>query len=321
MTGTSIRIGLTGDVMLGRLVNEQVAVAGYRYPWGNMLPVLKSTDLNIINLETTLTLHGEPAEKAFNFRAEPDRTQSLKEANVSMANIANNHIMDFGEEGLNETIAALDRAGIMHTGAGKNLEEAKKPAIVDKKGIKIAAIGCTDNEPEWGATAKKPGTFFVEAGEIEKIAPEIRTLRGKADIVVVTMHWGPNMRERPTNEFVKFAHDIVDAGADIVHGHSAHIFQGVEKYKKGLIIYDAGDFVDDYAVDPALRNDLSFFFVITAAKEGIENAGLIPVKISMMQVNRSGGIECGMAVEKVKSLSEEFGTRLEENEIVKIKWK
>ena len=115
-----VTIGLAGDTMLGRMVNEVITLKGYAYPWGNMIPVLKSTDINLVNLETTLTHYTKPVPKVFNFRADPDRVQCLKEARIDVVNIANNHILDFGPEGLLETIKVLDQANIEYVGAGPN---------------------------------------------------------------------------------------------------------------------------------------------------------------------------------------------------------
>jgi len=123
-----------------------------------------------------------------------------------------------------------------------------KSAFLSAKGIKIAVIAFTDNMPEWQATKTKP----------------------KVDILIVSAHWGPNMRQRPTKAFKEFAHAVIDAGADIFHGHSAHIFQGIEIYKGKLIMYDTGDFIDDYAVDDELRNDQTFLFLVTLSKNRIE---------------------------------------------------
>lgn len=140
-----ITLGLLGDVMLGRLVNEKIASlnqkspkSGYEYVWGDMLALLRANTLNLINLETTLTTSQEKTAKVFNFKAEPHVVEALKVGQISVVNLANNHIRDFSISGLKETISTLDRAGIQHVGAGNNIMEARKPAIIEKNGIKIA---------------------------------------------------------------------------------------------------------------------------------------------------------------------------------------
>jgi poly-gamma-glutamate synthesis protein (capsule biosynthesis protein) len=119
------------------------------------------------------------------------------------------------------------------------------------------------------------------------------------------------MVERPEKKFIEFAHALIDRGVDIVHGHSAHIFQGVEIYKKKLILYDTGDFIDDYYVDPVLRNDRSFLFIVQCAKQKICNLRLIPVIIDNFQVNRAKDADALPAMKRMEMLSKERGTQLE----------
>lgn len=305
-------IGFAGDVMIGRLVNEVISTTGYDYPWGDMLPILRKTDLNIINLETTLTKSEKAIAKVFNFKAYPDRVQTLLTAKIDVANLANNHILDFSEEGLIETIEVLDTAKILHCGAGGNETEARKPAIVVRKGVTIGVLGYTDNEPDWAASPHTPGTNYLQIGDIQRVVADVQKVREKVDILILTIHWGPNMREYPTPEFIAFAHQIIDSGVDIIHGHSAHIFQGIERYKGKLIMYDTGDFVDDYAVDSLLRNDRSFLFCVKIDKRKIGQIELIPVLIDNMQVNRAKGDDYRWLVEKIKERSRGFAVTIGE---------
>lgn len=306
----SLFIGITGDVMLGRLVNEKITMTNYTYPWGDVLVLLRNTDVNIINLETTLTTSTKKVSKVFNYKADPDKVQSLIEAKIDVSNLANNHILDFSEEGLIETISTLDKAGIKHVGAGINKTEALKPVIIKKNNITIGIIGYTDNEPGWEAKENKPGTNYVEVDDFERIEKEIEKLRAKVDILIFTIHWGPNMRKKPTTEFRNFAYEIMNKGVDILHGHSAHIFQGIEIYNKKLILYDTGDFVDDYYVTPSLRNDQSFLYLVEVDKEGLRKIELIPVVISRMQVNKATGSDYREIVSRIKDLSKEFNTTI-----------
>lgn len=297
-----------GDVMIGRLVNEALTDLPPQYLWGNMLPLLKQNDFNLINLEAALTTHTHAVPKVFNFKADPSKVKSLIEGHITVANLANNHILDFDVPGLQETLQTLDRAHIKHVGAGQTLAEAKKPMILEKEGVKIAILGCTDNEPSWDANDQKPGVFYVEVGKGAALKKEIAHLKSQVDVVILSMHWGPNMRDRPTPEFIAFAHEMVDAGAHIFHGHSAHVFQGVEIYNGGLILYDTGDFVDDYAVDLKLRNDRSFLFVVEIDKRGFQTLTLYPTFISNCQVNLAPEKEAKDAMKKMIQLSAEMRT-------------
>jgi len=190
----SLLLGIGGDVMLGRLVNEQIKKTSFTYPWGNVLPYLKKTDINLINLENAFTKSMDALPKVFNFKSDPENVKVLQEGNIDVVSLANNHSLDFGIEGLKDTLETLDKAGIKHVGAGLNIEQARKPVIIEENGIKIGFIGWTDNEPGWKASENKPGTNYYSVGNIDGLKENIKQLNENVDFVVVTMHWGPNMR-------------------------------------------------------------------------------------------------------------------------------
>ncbi len=306
-----IIIGFGGDTMLGRLVNEKISKTNYKYPWGNVLPLLQKNDLNVINLETTLTKSQKKISKVFNFKADPDKVEVLKIGNIDLVCLANNHILDFSDDGLFETIKILDENNIAHVGAGKNIEAARRPVIIEKDGIKIGILGYVDNEPDWLAGQEKPGTNYVKVGDIEKIKHDVERFKNKVDIVIVSIHWGPNKIIRPTQSFIDFAHKIIDCGVDIIHGHSAHIFQGIEIYKGKIILYSAGDFVDDYVVYPDLRNDWTFLFNVKIDKRGPKEIELIPLLVSNMQVNLASKNKGKQILDRMKNLCAEFKTEVE----------
>lgn len=313
MSDKTIIIGLAGDVMIGRGVNATITNKGYSYPWGNVLQVLKNTDINIINLEAALTNSDKKVYKVFNFKATPDRIETLTEACVTVANLANNHILDFSEEGLIETIQTLNEAGIKHTGAGMNAVAAGKPVILTLKNNRLGVLGFTDNESGWKAGTNTSGVNYIDISNKEdcnKALAAIGKLRKETDLVIVSIHWGPNMKESPEWYFIDFAHAMVEHGADIIHGHSAHNFQGIEVYKHKLILYDTGDFVDDYAVDSYLRNDHSFFFKVEVSKKRIEKLVLVPVLISNNQVNLATGEDYKWCMERMQQLSAKFETKV-----------
>ncbi len=298
-----ITIGLAGDVMIGRLVNAFLDTAPMEAIWGDVLSELLDTDLNLINLESALTRSSLAVPKVFNFKADPEKAAALKKGRIDVVNLANNHVLDFSEEGLFDTIETLDRAGIAHVGAGKNRDEARKPAILTRKGISVGIVGYTDNEPGWKAEEHKPGIHYIEVGDLDTVLEDILPLRDQVDVLIVSIHWGPNMRSFPSAAFIEFARALIENGVDILHGHSAHIFQGYEIYKKGLILYDTGDFVDDYYVDPHLRNDRSFFFKVHVSKEGFQQLEMIPVKIEGCCVHLAKGKEAEAILEKMRYLN------------------
>ncbi|ULQ57782.1 CapA family protein [Flavihumibacter rivuli] len=319
---TTICIGFTGDVMIGRGVDEALNENGVLYAWGNTLPFLKKTDINIINLENTLTNSNHQALKTFNFKATPDKVNTLTAANITIANLANNHILDYHEEGLLETIATLDKAGIKHAGAGRNAEEAARPVVIQSKGLTIGLLGFTDNEPSWKAGPDRCGVNYIDIddeGDRKNATIAISQLNQEVDIVIVSIHWGPNMNTEPSATFVDFAHQMADAGAAIIHGHSAHNFQGVEVYQEKLILYDTGDFVDDYRVDPFFRNDHSFFYRVMVDKYGPTSLELIPVLITQYQVNLAQKEARQWSIQNMKALAEKWGTAISDNGVLTIR--
>lgn len=317
----SIIICLAGDVMIGRTINEIMQTKGLNFPWGNISTVFKEADCTLINLETTLTTHQIKEPKVFNFQSLPYHVQSLKNAHINAVNIANNHIKDFGNTGLLETIKTLQAAHIAYTGAGKNIAEAIKPAIIKtKSGLKIGILGYTDNEETWAAKAKQPGINYIkiDPNNMQPIINNIKKIKPSVDILIISLHWGPNMITHPLPEHIPFAHTLIDHGADIIHGHSAHVLQGIELYKNKLILYDTGDLIDDYAIDPIIRNDLSAIFKITLVKNSIQSIQAIPVKIEKMQTN----LLEDKAKEDVYSIlnqrSSLFNTYIDKNGFVKL---
>lgn len=306
-----VTIAFTGDVMIGRLVNEFLDTMPPEYIWGDTLQELIAADLRVINLEAALTTSADEVSKVFNFKADPVKVKSLTCASIDLVNLANNHVLDYSEEGLLETLHVLDRANIQHVGAGRNITQAKAPVIFSINGIRIGFLGCTDNESSWLASESSSGTFYLKVDDFKSIQKEIAALRPQVDFLVLTIHWGPNMVERPPSSFVRFAHQLMDAGVDLLHGHSAHIFQGIEIYKRKPILYDTGDYVDDYYVDPQLRNDRSFLFLIEIGKQGVHSIRLIPVLISNFQVNHAHGDDASSTLRRMQSLSSEFNTHFE----------
>lgn len=305
-------IRLMGDVMIGRSVNRKIIEMGYDFPWGNVLPYLKKPGINIINLEAALTSSEKKVAKVFNFKSEPEHVKTLSNACVQIANIANNHILDYSEEGLLETICVLDRAGILHAGAGKNIREARRPAIIERNGVKIGLLGCTDNESGWKSN-QHPGINHVEIGDLSDLKKDIKALRPMVDILILSAHFGPNMVEKPDRDIIEFKRQLIDLGADIIHGHSAHIFQGIEIYQKKLILHDIGDFIDDYYVDPELKNDRSFLFEVYISGKKISGLKLLPVLISNMQVNFADKEVSKWSIARIQYLSESFGTKISDS--------
>lgn len=314
----SIRLVLMGDVMLGRMMNDVMRRSGPAYPWGDTISLLRQADLVVVNLECVIATDGVPWSrwpKVFHFRADPVAVESLRLARIRAVTLANNHVLDFEEEALLEMLRRLEDAGIAYCGAGPDLAAAERPAILSRKGVTLGIVAFTDNEPGWAAGPSRPGINYVPIRVTDDVMSRVRRAiraarTGGAALVVFACHWGPNMRERPTPTFREFAHAVVESGADLFFGHSAHIIQGIEVYHGKPIIYDAGDFVDDYAVDPGLRNDQGLLFQLRASRDGITALDLYPTLITHYQVNFAGGSERESIAGRIQALSAELGTAI-----------
>lgn len=321
----SVRIGLTGDVMLGRLVDETHKQTKKTAVWGSLCPTLRNLDGLFINLECCLSTGGEPwqqTDRPFHFRADPSwAIPALTSIDVSACALANNHILDFGEDALRDTVNHLETNGVSYAGAGLTRNDAFEPTRVTINGTTITFVSFTDNTPEYAASQTTPGTAHIE---IDRDNPDTRTAvknsldevkAHEPDVLITSLHWGPNMVETPLDSFQQFARWLIDQGTDIVHGHSAHIFQGIEVYQNSPILYDTGDFVDDYAVDPDLHNDRSFLFVLGFSDTGaISTLRLIPTEIRNCVVHKASESAAEWSRERMRKLSQPFGTTFSEDD-------
>ena len=264
-----MKLALAGDVMLGRLVDAALEHRPADHPWGDTLPRFLNADWRACNLECVVS-DRRPAvlpAKAFHFRSAARNVAVLEAAHIDAVSIANNHVLDFGPEALLDMLDILDRAGIARAGAGRDLEEARRPAItMATDGSRVGLVACTDNEPDWEAGNRRPGVFHIETDLADKGALALlgitRDTRREVDLLVVSLHWGPNWGYRPPRGHCPLARSLIEAGADVVLGHSGHVFRGIEIHQGRPIIYCAGDFIDDYAVDPVECNDQSFMFTV-----------------------------------------------------------
>jgi poly-gamma-glutamate synthesis protein (capsule biosynthesis protein) len=308
----SFTLACLGDVMLARGVSEVLEHHDADEVWGDTLALLRKADVRLANLECCISERGcrfDPP-RTFYFRAIPKAFDTLRAAHMNVVTLANNHVLDYGEEALLDTLEGLDWAGIKRVGAGRDLEEAEAPVVLDVKGVKLGVVGCTDNFPEYGADRSRPGTFHVDIvpSGVKRVGRCIARARELgADVVVVTAHWGPNMRERPPDNFRDFARAVMDEGADMWFGHSAHIFQGVEFYRGKPIVYDGGDFVDDYAVDERLRNDRSLLWFVRFGEGEIELSAY-PVQLSFARTDRARDRSFEWIAARLENLSSQFGT-------------
>jgi len=307
-----------GDVMLGRLVSEQIPHQPPESFWGNTLPIFQNADAAFANLECAITTHLTPwsrTPKVFHFGAVPEAIDVLKAGNISFVSLANNHVLDFEDTGFVDTLKHLDKAGIAHAGGGVDLAEAREPAMVKVGDLTLAVFAVTDNTPEFAASDRRPGTAYCNVADRSSWWPGSGDIaaarRDGADIVVLSAHLGPNMVEQPLPRLRTYKQAMIERGIDIVHGHSAHNFQAVERFGPGLILHDSGDFLDDYAVDPVLRNDWSFIFAVEICQKRLRRLRLYPVRLSFAAVNLAEEEKADAIRSRMASLSDRFGTHFQ----------
>jgi len=203
---------------------------------------LETADVAMVNLESPVTRRGTKREKPFTFRMDPRFLESFTSAGIDLVTIANNHIYDFDSIGLLDTIHNLDSAGIGHVGAGMTKQDARKPALIDVRGTRIAFLAYYNGSEAPNATDSTAGVAERSLPVIREDMMFARTELG-ADVVVVNLHWGIEKAVLPDPEQVLFARAVIDAGVDVVVGHHPHVLQPIEVYNEGVIAYSLGNLV------------------------------------------------------------------------------
>jgi poly-gamma-glutamate capsule biosynthesis protein CapA/YwtB (metallophosphatase superfamily) len=229
-----------GDVLLGGVyedaAGDSVSLAFRGFDG------LSIADLAMVNLENPVTTRGIRVPKPFNFRMHPRFVRALTEAGIDIVTIANNHVFDYGKEGLFDTISYLDSAGVRHVGAGRNQDEAYRPVLLEVKGKKIGFLSYYGGGEAPGAGKNSCG---VARRDLPRVASDIAALKRDmhAEYVVVNLHWGTEKARFPDDAQRSFARKVIDAGADAIIGHHPHVLQGIETYHAGVIVYSLGNFV------------------------------------------------------------------------------
>src|SRR5579884_481365 len=256
-----VEIGLLGDVMLGRMVGEALREQRPETLWDPELRALAgSLDLVVCNLECCISERGRPTAliqgKPFFFRAPPAAVDALRAMNIGAVGLANNHALDVGQEALEDTLRLLGDVGIATAGAGLGRDAARRAAVVPVGNVRVGLMAVTDHPAEYAA---QDGRWGVALALMRDSPPrwlldEIAAARARCDLVIAFPHWGPNMAASPARWQQQAASSLHEAGADLVAGHSAHVFHGVG-WNESPTLFDLGDVLDDYMVDPQLRND------------------------------------------------------------------
>jgi poly-gamma-glutamate synthesis protein (capsule biosynthesis protein) len=265
--------------MLGRGVAERLAQepqAPLLDP--SLVEVARHADLFVLNLECCVSARGARIDelgKPFFFRAPPRAAERLAGLGVSCVTLANNHVLDFGDVALADTLAHLSAAGIATAGAGGDREAARAEATLSARGHHLRVVAVSDHPASYAAGPDRPGIAFAD---LDRDVPGWlrETARpAEGELVLVMVHWGPNMVPAPVPHVRAAAASLESAGASLIAGHSAHVPHGV----RGRVLFDLGDFLDDYAVDSRLRNDLSLLWLVTLEESGPTRVEGVPVRL------------------------------------------
>ncbi|MDP6475713.1 MAG: CapA family protein [Alphaproteobacteria bacterium] len=335
---SSITLFLCGDVMTGRGIDQvlphpadptlhepfvtsardYVALAerangpiawpvDFSYVWGDALYewTRRDPDLRIVNLETTLTRATEPVPKGINYKMSPDNVPCLGAAGIDCCTLANNHVLDWGQAGLTESLETLEGAKLAYAGAGRDLRRAWAPAILDARGtgriLVFAAAAPSSGVPSsWAAAEDRPGIAFLPrltAAEVRRQARRIAAIRKPGDIVIVSLHWGGNWGYEVPDGQRMFAHGLIEeAGVDIVHGHSSHHAKGIEVHRGKLILYGCGDFINDYegiSGHGTYRSELPLMYFVTLAPASgqLLRLEMVPMRLRKFRLQRASRSE------------------------------
>jgi poly-gamma-glutamate synthesis protein (capsule biosynthesis protein) len=351
-----VTLALCGDVMLGRGIDQilphpedpelhegyvrsartYVELAeringpiprpvGFPYVWGDALAEMRKASARIVNLETSVTTSRAYEPKGINYRMHPQNIETLRAACIDCCVLANNHVLDWGQAGLLETLNALREAGIKTAGAGCDLEHAGAPAVIDLEPghrILVFAFGSgTSGIPEtWAAGPGQPGVHLIEdfsAKTVARIAGLTRAEKRPGDIAVASIHWGENWGYEVPHEFRDFAHALIgEAAIDLIHGHSSHHAKGIEIYRDRLILYGAGDFLNDYeGIEgyEAFRGDLTVLYLPDISPRTGELTGLrlVPFRIQRFRLTRPTEDDLRWLCERLDRESRASGVRVE----------
>ncbi|MCY1413732.1 putative polyglutamine synthesis accessory protein [compost metagenome] len=275
----------------------------YAYIWGDALEDLerRRPQVRLINLETAVTRRGRPEAKGINYRMNPANFPAILAAGIDCCVLANNHVLDWGREGLADTLATLARSGMACAGAGRDQQAAEAPAALPlADGTRLLVFGlCTPESgvpSTWTATARRSGVARLadlSTQSLEALAARIHVHRRPGDRVVASVHWGGNWGFEIPPAQVHFAHGLIDqAGVDLVHGHSSHHIKGLELYHERLILYGCGDLLNDYEGIQdygVYHGELGLLYFPTLGADGrLLTLDLVPTHIHRFRLGHAG---------------------------------
>jgi poly-gamma-glutamate capsule biosynthesis protein CapA/YwtB (metallophosphatase superfamily) len=302
--------------MLGRSVGEALASTPAADMWSpGVREVCADCDVLVVNLECCVSGRGSPTTlipgKPFYFRAPPSAVDALRAIGVSVAGAANNHTLDFGADALDDTLGHLRAVGIAPVGADLEIDGARRGVVVRAGRSRLGVLALSDHPREYAAGEGEAGIAYADLrrGLPDWVMTELRRLHAQAEFVLAFPHWGSNMTSRPAPWQRKRGHQLLAAGADAVAGHSAHVFHGVTLTAAGPVLYDLGGALDDYAIDPDLRNDLG---VLARWRPHAEpEIELIGLRLGFCRTELAVGADADWIAARLERACVELGTSVE----------
>jgi len=319
----------TQYVELAEMAHGAIAKGvAFSYPWAEALAEWEraAPDLRLINLETSITTSDDcwPG-KGIHYRMHPKNIPCLTEAKIDCCALANNHVLDWGYDGLAETIETLERAKIHTAGAGGNLQETEKPALLEVVGkgrvvVFSYALPSSGVPAAWAASKDRPGVNLLSGlsdSAVRRVAKQVARVKQPRDVVVVSIHWGANWGYAIPSAQKQFAHRLIDeARVDVIHGHSSHHVKGIDVYNGKLIIYGSGDFLNDYEGihgHERFRNDLTlmYFASLDPSTGRLVSLHMTPMQIRRLRLHRAPERETLWLGEVLNREGQRLGTRIE----------
>lgn len=299
----AVEISFTGDVLLSRGVDKKLKEEGYDYPYRNVKKLLMSDDLTVSNLECPITdeIYSVYKNRKIVFKADKLNSIALKESGINLFNLANNHSMDYGSDGLLDTIEVLEENDLEYFGAGKNYKEARELKIVDVKNVKFGFLSYTVFPPEgYIYSVNQPDVaFYDEKYSLKKI----QEAKNFCNFLIVSIHWGNEFEKYPSDTQKDIAHKLIESGGDVVIGHHPHVLQSIEKYNGKYIFYSLGNFIFDKQI--AKSSDLSMIVHLDFNNLDNYNWHITPVVISECQVSVANDELAKSIVEMINNISED----------------
>jgi poly-gamma-glutamate synthesis protein (capsule biosynthesis protein) len=307
-----ITIAAVGDLMMSSWIIDIVNERGVDFPFDGTRHLIESADVAIANLEAPFTKDGERFEdKKYTFKVPPNFVNGIANAGFDVVTMANNHIVDFGCDGILDSFSALEGAGLYHCGAGRNRDEACSPTIVDVNGVKVAFLGFSMTYPDdFWATSARCGTCYPSESLLYNV---ITQAEEQADLTVVSFHWGAEKHNSPREYQKKFGRLAIDFGADLVLGHHPHVLQGLELYQGKLIAYSLGNYV--FA---SYSNVARTSMVLQAQidQNGLLMAKVIPINVHNHSINFQPVVFTGERRQQVIDELNEFSLPLNQGRTI-----